>query len=246
MAVGHLPASAAILAGGLGTRLRSVVADQPKVLAPIHGRPFLTYLLDQLAEMSVDEVVLLTGYQAKQVRESLGPSYSGMRLAYSEEPAPLGTAGALRWALAKLVQPTILLLNGDSFCAVDFARFGAFHEREAADASMVLARTIDGSRFGSVRATPDGRITRFAEKTCAGRRPWINAGIYLLRRRLIEGLPPGEPLSLEHDLFPAWVDRHRCCGFRSTGRFLDIGTPESYAEAERFFEAPLGKAYAPA
>src|SRR5438874_1431091 len=101
MADQSLRVTAAILAGGLGTRLRAAIADRPKVLAPIHGRPFVSYLLNRLAEASVNEVVLLTGYQAEQFRETLGDSYAGMRLIYSEEPAPLGTAGALRGALAK-------------------------------------------------------------------------------------------------------------------------------------------------
>src|SRR5438105_3788922 len=123
MAGNHLGVSAAILAGGLGTRLRPAVADRPKVLAPIHGRPYLTFLLDQLADAFIEEVVLLTGFQAGQVRRTLGETYAGMRLLYSEEPAPLGTAGAVRWALDKLSLPTILLLNGDSYCDVHLSAF---------------------------------------------------------------------------------------------------------------------------
>ena len=97
-----LGVSAAILAGGLGTRLRPAVADRPKVLAPVHGRPFLTILVDQLAAAAIEEVTLLTGFQGQQVRETVGEIYAGMRLIYSEEPSPLGTAGAVRWALPKL------------------------------------------------------------------------------------------------------------------------------------------------
>jgi D-glycero-alpha-D-manno-heptose 1-phosphate guanylyltransferase len=111
MAGKRLDVSAAILAGGLGSRLRPVVADRPKVLAPVCGRPYLTFILDQLADASLEEVVLLTGFQAGQVRRMLGESYAGMRLVYSEEPSPLGTAGALRWALRELSGTTILLLN---------------------------------------------------------------------------------------------------------------------------------------
>src|SRR5437879_601155 len=108
--------TAAILAGGLGTRLRSVIADRPKVLAPVGGRPYLTYLLDQLAKAAVREVVLLTGYGAEQVRDALGATYAGMRLVHAAEPAPLGTAGALRHALPHLRSPAVLLMNGDSYC----------------------------------------------------------------------------------------------------------------------------------
>ena len=228
--------TAAILCGGLGTRLRSVVADRPKALAPVRGRPFLTYLLDQLAAASVGEVVLLTGYRADQVYDALGATYAGMGLLYSEEPTPLRTAGALRWALPGFSGRTVLLLNGDSFCDVDLAAFCGFHRRHAADASLVLARARDASRFGRVRTGPGGRVRRFEEKGSAPGGGWINAGVYLFDRGLIEELAPGRPASLERELIPAWAVGGRVHGFRCRGRFLDIGTPASYAEAERFFE----------
>jgi D-glycero-alpha-D-manno-heptose 1-phosphate guanylyltransferase len=227
--------SAAILAGGMGTRLRPVVADRPKVLAPVHGRPYLTFLLDQLALALVEEVVLLTGFQAEQVRDALGETYAGMRLTYSEEPFPLGTAGAIRWALPQLFGPTILLLNGDSYCDVNLAVFRDFHARHDADVSLVLATVPGASRFGSVWADTHGRVKSFEEKTALHGSDCINAGIYLLQRPVIEELPVGRPLSLERNLLPSWVHCLRVCGFRCGGRFLDIGTPEAYAEAELFF-----------
>jgi NDP-sugar pyrophosphorylase family protein len=243
-----MPLTAAILCGGLGTRLRPVVADRPKPLAPVHGRPLLTYLLDQLAAARVREVVLLTGYRADKVRAALGDRYAGMRLVYSAEPTPLGTAGAVRLALPTLAGPTALLLNGDSYCDVDLAAFRASHRRRAADVSVVLARVPDASRFGRVEVSRDGRVRRFREKEAAAGRAWINAGVYLIERRLLEALRPGRPLSLERDLFPAWAAGARLFGFRCRGRFLDIGTPESFAEAGRFFrpaEAALTGTAAP-
>jgi NDP-sugar pyrophosphorylase family protein len=238
MAAKHLAVSAAILAGGLGTRLRSVVAHQPKVLAPVHGRPYLTFLLEQLAAASVEEVILLTGFQGEQVRNTLGEKYNGVRVRYSEEPSPLGTAGAVRWALPKLSAPTVLLLNGDSYCDVNLAAFQEFHHNRAADLSLVVARAPGTSRFGKVCIDGQGRVNRFEEKTAVHGTDWVNAGIYLLERTLIEEMPLGRLLSLERDLFPAWVKRFRLCGFRCAGRFLDIGTPQSYAEAEQFFPRP--------
>lgn len=227
--------TAAILAGGLGTRLRFRIADRPKVLALVHGRPYLSYLLEQLADAGLRSVVLLTGYLAEQVQATFGDSYAGMRLSYSMEPSPLGTAGALRHALPYLSSSTTVLLNGDSYCAASLPDFWTFHQRQAADFSLVLTRQEDCSRFGRVQVAPDGRVVCFEEKTQAGDAGWINAGIYLIQRKLIEEIPAGLPLSLERDLFPAWVDRKRFCGFASTGRFLDIGTPESYAQTETFF-----------
>ncbi len=230
--------TAAILAGGLGTRLRSRIADRPKVLAPVHGRPYLTYLLHQLADAGVRSVVLLTGYLADQIRSAFGDSYAGLRLMYSLESSPLGTAGALRQALPHLLSPTILLLNGDSYCEAPLADFQNFHSRRAADISLVLTRLEDCSRYGRVQLASDSRVLCFEEKTQAGGPGWINAGIYLIQRELVEEIPPGRPTSLERDLFPGWVARKSFCGFPCTGQFLDIGTPESYAQSETFF-APL-------
>ncbi|HKI38700.1 MAG TPA: nucleotidyltransferase family protein [Gemmataceae bacterium] len=224
--------SVAILAGGLGTRLRSVVSDRPKVLAPVGGRPYLTYLLDQLASAAIPEVVLLAGYGAGQIRDALGETYGPMRLVYSVEPAPLGTAGALRLALPHLPSSTVLLLNGDSYCDVDL---GAFRRCHRGGASLALARVPDASRFGQVRVGRDGRVIRFEEKGAADGPGWVNAGIYLLDRSLIEEIPPRRPTSLERDLLPGWVLARCVRGFRCGGRFLDIGTPQSYAEAEDFF-----------
>lgn len=231
-------ATAAILAGGLGTRLRSRIADRPKVLALVRGRPYLVYLLEQLAGAGIRSVVLLTGYLADQVRATFGDSYAGMRLTYSTEPSPLGTAGALRHALPDLSSPTTLLLNGDSYCSASLPDFWQFHQRQAADTSLVLVRLEDCSRFGRVQVSGDGRVACFEEKMQATGAGWINAGIYLIQHNLIEEIPVGRPLSLERDLFPKWVGQTKFCGFTCSQRFLDIGTPESYAQSETFF-APL-------
>jgi NDP-sugar pyrophosphorylase family protein len=208
------------------------------VLAPVRGRPYLTYLLDQLAEVSVREVVLLTGYQADQVYRCLGEEYRGMRLVHSPEPSPLGTAGALRSAVARFSTATVLLMNGDSYGEVDLAAFRAFHRRRAADLSLVLAWAPDTARYGRVCLGDGGRVTRFGEKAEAGG-GWINAGIYLVRRDLIGEVPAGRAVSLEREMLPGWASRGKgVYGFRGAARFIDIGTPESYAAAETFFQRP--------
>jgi D-glycero-alpha-D-manno-heptose 1-phosphate guanylyltransferase len=235
----------AILAGGLGTRLRSVVSDRPKVLATVLGKPFLAYLLDQLAQAGVDRVVLLTGYRGEQIQQEFGNRYGRLALDYSTETSPLGTAGALRLALPKLFpavasgQPNepsgVLVLNGDSYCQADLRLFRAFHEHARADASLVLAQVTDTSRFGKVQMTSHHRLERFLEKQEAGGAGEINAGIYLINRELIEEIPEGRPVSIEREMFPSWLQTHTLLGFGSIGSFLDIGTPESYREAEAFF-----------
>jgi NDP-sugar pyrophosphorylase family protein len=235
--------SAAILSGGLGTRLRPVVADRPKVLAEVAGKPFLAYLLDRLIAADIAEVTLLVGFAADQVRAAFGDSYRGVPLRYSREPEPLGTGGALRLALPLLAEETILLLNGDSFCELDYESFFASRR----DVTLALAHVPDASRYGRVigpdlhSPNPESQIlspvTGFAEKSPDPSPGWINAGVYLLPRSVVATIPTGRAVSLERDVLPPLVAQGRVRGFPA-GRFIDIGTPESYAAAEAFFRTP--------
>jgi D-glycero-alpha-D-manno-heptose 1-phosphate guanylyltransferase len=229
--------TAAILAGGLGTRLRSVVADRPKVLAEVAGRPFLAHLLEQLAAAGVCETVLLVGYGADQVCDTFGTRFGEMRLMYSVEHTPLGTAGALRNALNQFARQDVLLLNGDSFCDVNLGALVQAHRNwRDAEVSLSLARVDNASRFGRVRVGRDRRVLRFEEKIPVATGGWINAGVYLMRREVVEGIPAGVPSSLERDVFPHLVGQGKVRGFRG-GRFIDIGVPDSYARADAFFGA---------
>jgi len=225
--------TAVILAGGLGTRLRSVVADRPKVLAEIHGRPFLSHLLDQLAEAGVTHAVLCTGHLGEQVQAAFGDTYGSLQLAYSQEPSPLGTAGAVRLALPLCKSDPVLVMNGDSFCHADLGAFWEWHSARGADGTLLLTEVPDAARYGQIRVDHNGRVLRFDEKGAATGPGWINAGIYLLSQRLIQTIPAREAVSIERQMFPAWLDSD-LYGFKSDGRFLDIGTPESYAAAEEF------------
>lgn len=229
-----------ILAGGLGTRLREAVSHVPKALAPIHGRPFLAYLLDQLSTTAVRRVVLLTGHHAEAIESVLGARHGALRLEYSREPTPLGTGGAVRQALGRVDAQTILLLNGDSYCRVDLAAAYAFHRRNRADLTMVAVHQNDARRFGQIRLAGDRRIMGFQEKAADIEAGWINAGIYFAQRNLLEELPTDQPCSLERDWLPRWVAARNVMGFNNPGPFIDIGTPESYADALRFFAATGG------
>lgn len=219
--------TAAILAGGLGTRLRPVVADRPKVLAEIRGRPFLSYLLDRLDGAGIRVVVLCIGYLGDQVRARFGDSYRSLRLIYSQELSPLGTAGALRLALPLFNSDVVLIMNGDSVCTVDLRAVWAWHCVRNAEATMVLTHMSDSQGFGRVHLAADGRVLSFEEKGERGGAGWINAGIYLVARRLLETIPATGLVSLERDMFPAWTGQ-RFYGYQSGGPFLDIGTPEAY------------------
>jgi D-glycero-alpha-D-manno-heptose 1-phosphate guanylyltransferase len=229
--------SALILAGGLGTRLRPAPSGVAKVLAEVGGRPFITWILDDLAAAGARQVVLLTGYQAAQVRQTLGEDYDGMSLIYSEEQAPLGTAGAVRQALALLKADSFLLLNGDSMCRMDLPKLLARHHQRRADVTLTVAEVADASRFGRVEMSAQGRVSRFVEKQDNAGPGWINAGVYALNRGLFQEVLPGVICSLERELLPGWVDTMRMFAVKSQGRFLDIGTPEDYATADSSFRA---------
>ena len=227
--------TAVILAGGLGTRLRSVVSDRPKVLAEVHGRPFLTYLLDQLASLKVKEAVLCTGYLADQVRKTLGEAYGPLKLVYSPEPSPLGTGGALRLALPFFHSDPVLVMNGDSFLETDLSLFWNWYCARDADAALLLFHMDQTGRYGRVSIDFEGRVLSFSEKDAQGSPGWINGGIYLVRRHLIKAIPEGRPVSLEKEIFPSLIGQ-KIYGYSSQGRFIDIGIPETYAAKEAFFD----------
>ena len=218
--------TAAILAGGQGTRLRAVVADRQKVVASVAGRPFIYRLLDHIAEAGIKRVVICTGYQAAQVSATLGKSYRQMALRYSAETEPLGTAGALRQA--QLPSP-VLVMNGDSFCEVDLPALF-----KVGSPTLVVREVVDTAASGRIDFDEAGNVTKFNEKGQAGP-GWINAGVYLLNREIFDSIPAGRAVSIERETFPAWIGRGLRV-FPTTGKFLDIGTPASYATAQRLFQ----------
>lgn len=230
------PITAVVLAGGLGTRLRSVVPDKPKVLAEVAGRPFLEYLLEKLADEGIQNVVLCTGFKAEQVEERFGNHFQNLRLSYSREIDPLGTGGALRLALPLCQSSTLLVLNGDSFCDAAIEPMFQRHSQQAARGTLMLVKTDDVARFGSVRCDAQERITAFEEKAQSRGAGWINAGVYLLHRDLIASIAPDRAVSLEREMFPRWVG-NGLYGFAAEGRLWDIGIPEAYDQAKTDFSA---------
>ncbi len=225
---------AVILAGGLGTRLRPVVSDRPKALAPVGDRPFLTYLFDQLVEVGITQVTLCVGHLGEQISQTFGDAYQSLQLSYSWETELLGTGGGLRLALPQLTASTILVMNGDSFCQVNLEQFWQWHQQIQAQASLLLTHVPDTSRYGRVELTSDHQISRFQEKEQQAGPGWINAGIYLVGRSLLATIPPAQVISLESQIFPQWVG-HGLYGYCNHGQFLDIGTPESYRLAAQLF-----------
>ena len=227
-------APAVVLAGGLGTRLHAAFPGRPKVLAPARGVPFLGRLLEHLAADGVRDVVLCTGHRAEDVEAFAGNGDRwGLGIRYSVEAAPLGTGGALKNAQSLIDSDRFLALNGDSFVKTDLAPFLKEHVRTGASATVLLVRVEDRSRFGSVRVSEDNRVLAFEEKGAAGR-GLINAGVYVLEHSILDRIAPAGFVSLETDVLPDLVG-DGLFGFAVDAPFLDIGTPESLAEAQRFF-----------
>ncbi|MEE2959175.1 MAG: nucleotidyltransferase family protein [Myxococcota bacterium] len=227
--------TAVLLAGGLGTRLRTVVSDRPKVLAEVCGRPFITYLLDELSKAWVSESVLATGYLAEQIEDCLGNSYGGMRIKYSREKERRGTGGAVRYALPAVSNPLVLVMNGDSFCEVDLNGFIKAHVESGAKVSMVVRKVDDTGRYGRVELSESHRVLAFEEKSGEKAGPgWINAGIYLFAREVLEAIHNEGEVSMEREVLPQRISLG-VQGFCSSGRFIDIGLPDTLEEAQTFF-----------
>jgi NDP-sugar pyrophosphorylase family protein len=231
--------TAFVLVGGLGTRLAELFPDQPKALVPVAGRAFVDRVLEGLARQGVDRVVLCAGHRGADVRAHVAARAQGAAPAVRvvEEPAPLGTAGALAYARAAVVHAdeTFLVLNGDTWAEFDCEALLALHRSLAADATLACYRVDDASARGTVEAADDGRLTAFREKADEGP-AWVSGGVYALEPRALEGVPTDRATSLERDVFPRLLAQKRTlAAWRAPGRFWDMGTPEGLARAEQAF-----------
>lgn len=223
-----------MLAGGLGTRLRAVVPDLPKPMAPVAGRPFLEILLSSLARGGVDRVVLSVGHRAAQIVDHFGRAYDGLEVDYAVEDTPLGTGGAVRLALGRCSGEPVLVLNGDTFLELDLAALRACWRDDRAP--VVVAREVDDTaRYGRMRIE-DGRVVAFAEKGVAGPGT-INGGVYLVPRDLLDAFEPGRAFSIENDFFAQQAGRRTIRAHVARGRFVDIGVPDDYARAQSMLAA---------
>ena len=220
---------AIILAGGFGTRLRSVVSDLPKPLAPVAGRPFLAYLLDDLDRQGYRHVVLATGYMHEKVEHCFGHRYRDLTVDYAREIDPLGTGGAIVNALQHCAQQRVTVLNGDTLFRIDHERLLQADSPECR-LTVVLRQVHDAGRYGSVQVDPHGRITAFREKDPAAGAGLINGGIYRLDRALLDSWPLGQPFSFEKEVLQPLREPFRA--YVSDTYFIDIGVPEDYSRAQ--------------
>lgn len=228
---------AIILVGGLGTRLRGVVDDVPKPLAPVQGRPFLAWLLDQLAGQRVRRVVLAAGYKADMVRHAIGDQWRGMAIDYAVEEQPLGTGGAIANAIAGIRGDSTFVLNGDTYVRLVYGEFAASMEESGCALGMALATVEDVSRYGAV-ATAGGCVTTLSEKGATGA-GFINAGVYWLRTQLMRSIDgAGRSFSFEQDVLRPEAEAGRVGAFMDTASFIDIGVPSDFARAQSW---PFGR-----
>jgi D-glycero-alpha-D-manno-heptose 1-phosphate guanylyltransferase len=226
---------AALLVGGMGTRLRSVISGKPKPLAPVGDSTFLGLLVRHLGAQGIRRIVMCTGYLADQIESHFGDGQGyGAEIRYSKESEPLGTAGAL-----KLAEPFLrgasdfLVLNGDTFLDVDFEQLLGFHGKHGGLVSIAARRADNAKRYGTLEVDTEHRVLSFTEKSGADAPGLINAGVYVFSQSILDSLPEG-PASLERDVFPRLLDRG-IYALEQPGIFIDIGTPEDYAFAQQLY-----------
>lgn len=238
----------AILAGGLGTRLRGTIGETPKVLAPVGGEPFLDPLLRWLAGFDTRRVVMCLGFRADMVVEHLRRNPPrGIEIATSIEPKPMGTAGALRLAAPQFRSDVVMVINGDTFVDADLPAFVTAHRRSGVAASILATTVPSMARYGRLVLDNTGAIERFAEKDPSDTGPGsINAGIYLFNRSWLDALARGTAESLERDVFAAASPGTFRAVPAGDAAFIDIGTPESLAEAPAILTRAIGRSPHPA
>lgn len=226
-----------ILAGGKGTRLQTVVNDRPKPMAEVAGKPFLEYLMGFWIKQGCENLILSTGYRNDFIFDYFGTSYHKVPVSYEIEDEPLGTGGALLKAVQQLHAEEFVLVNGDSYFDFPFHKMYLQHRDNHADISMALFKAENIERYGTVSIDENNQLKSFQEKTNTKSGGWVNAGIYLINRNILEaGNCEEKFISLEKDLFPAWLDAGmKIQGFKSKGFFIDIGIPETYKNAQNLF-----------
>jgi len=219
-----------ILVGGKGTRLQSVVPVKP--MANVKGKPFVEWLLLDLCAKGIKRIIFCTGYKSEIIEGYFcNGSQWDVDVVYSHEPIPLGTAGAVRYALDKLNSDCFLVMNGDSYCDVDINKLEDMHVAHNAQATIWLTWMNDCSRYGSVVIGKKGEVELFQEKSLSRDGGLVSAGVYLLEREIAETIIEGRYVSLETEFFPRLIGRG-LYAVVSNSPLLDIGTPEAYAKAQ--------------
>ncbi len=219
---------AVVLCGGLGKRLRSEIGESQKVMAEVKGEPFLNIILEHLKKQGVERIILCTGYKADNVEDYYRKNNFGLTIEFSKEDKPLGTGGAVKHAQGLIKSNPFFVLNGDSFCEVDFPALVKFYQKKKAGAALVVSQVQDSKDFGGITLDGSNRITAFQEKQ--GVDAYVNAGVYCFNPNIFALMPETDQFSLEYDVFPKILDKN-VFGFLIEKPFTDIGTPERYKTA---------------
>lgn len=225
---------AIVLAGGFGTRLRTLVSEVPKPLAPVAGRPFLEWILRRLEREGMRRVVLATGYMAEKVEQAFGRRFGALELIHSVETQPLGTGGAIALAAEHVGDRGVHVINGDTYLDYALTKLEALALGHGG-IGMALARVDDVYRYGAV-GMEGVFVLRFHEKGATGP-GWINAGCYYLSDEVLRALPGGS-YSFETDVLAPRAEARLVIGMTDTDRFIDIGVPEDYLRAQLLFGLP--------
>lgn len=219
-----------ILAGGIGTRLKHLLPDIPKPMAPINKFPFLYYILNDLNKQGVKNVILSVGYMHNQITSYFGNSFKDIQIAYSIENEPLGTGGAIMKALYGTNSPQSFILNGDTFFKINLSEMELKHKKNKASLSVAVKEMTNYERYGSVTITKD-KITGFKEKQFNAK-GFINGGTYLLNKETLFSLNLPGKFSFENDFLEKYYQELHCIAFKSNQYFIDIGIPDDYEKAK--------------
>jgi D-glycero-alpha-D-manno-heptose 1-phosphate guanylyltransferase len=221
---------AIILVGGLGTRLKQLTENVPKPMLPIGPRPFLSYLLDYLAGEGVKNVILSVSYKYDVIVSYFGDRYKSIDLRYSIENEPLGTGGAIKYALEQAQSNNILVLNGDTLFCVSLTKMLSFHENHNSCLTIALKPMAGFSRYGNV--VLDGDYVVAFEEKAEKNSGYISGGLYLFKKDIFDKYNLPRKFSVEEDFFERYIERIRPFGFVSDNYFIDIGIPDDYLHAQ--------------
>jgi D-glycero-alpha-D-manno-heptose 1-phosphate guanylyltransferase len=223
-----------ILAGGLGTRLQSVVSDVPKPMAPVANKPFMDQILALLPIHNINQIILSVGYKFDVIKSYYGSDYKGISIVYSIENEPLGTGGGIKLALQKVETEHCLIMNGDTYFDIDFEQFWQIHNQHQNDISLALKQVEKPDRYGTV-VLEKHRILKFSEKQAGLKSGLINGGLYWFKMSLLNAMPNDAKFSFESDFLEKQVSESVIGGYIDNGLFIDIGIPDDYERAQSLF-----------
>jgi NDP-sugar pyrophosphorylase family protein len=224
-----------ILAGGLGKRLRKISRGRPKPMVRFQDTPFLDILIRHMVNFGFKRFILGIGYKANVVKAYYASrKIKGLEILFSQERKPLGTGGAVKKAKRLLKSNPFIVLNGDSFCKFKPLDFLKFHKKKKAVVSILLKEVENGADYGKVKLDKANRIVDFNEKNSQPKSCLINVGVYVFDKKAFGLMPRAKVFSLERDFFPKLAGKN-CFGYAKSKFFIDIGTPERYLKANRYF-----------